>query len=195
MVVSTAVISTARDSVGKGGPALKGWPSLLTSLLLLLVAGCGGGDGKQDSQPLHSAFSLFRSQPDPVPNQLVAVAQQKGTDWASAQQLKGVSRPIWAVPKARELCLIEPLANGAISRTCTSIKVAVTQGLFTASLADPSLPSKGSRREVVGIVRDGVSAVKVITPQAPVARVPVRSGVFILRDNAKASPGRIVLLD
>jgi hypothetical protein len=147
-------------------------------------------------QYLRTSFSLFRAAPTGTPHHLMATFRQpQDLAWDQARRLAGTPDRIWAVPMDRQLCLVEQGSQGSVTRTCTSGANAISHGLFTASLIDPSIPALGYRRTVVGIVPDRVSKVEVRTPGAPRVRVPVRHGTFVLQDDATAAPGRIRLVD
>jgi hypothetical protein len=147
-------------------------------------------------RPLRLNFSIFRSVPTLTPHPLTTTRQPQDVNWSQARRLTGAPTPIWAVPMAQQLCFLELANHGAVTRTCTTIANAISHGLFTVSLIDPSIPAFGFRRTVVGIVRDQVTEVEIETPSANGVRVPVHDdGMFLLQDDATAAPSGIRLID
>jgi hypothetical protein len=151
----------------------------------------------QHVQPLQAGhFTLLQTKPEGLPPRIERALRKPefGMNWRLAQRLSIPARgQFWLVPANGLLCLLAQREFGSVSQGCAETKEVIAHGIFLAFLSShPKRLVYGGHRFIVGVIPDGFHEVTVDTLGSKV-KVPVVRGVFVRRDDARASPDRLIL--
>lgn len=139
-------------------------------------------------------FGLFNSLPEPpsVDGRSVLAKVAPQVDWDLAQLLEAAPRAVWAGVESDGMCLASLESEGA-RHVCSKTKRLLKHGLFLTFLGGRT-GAGIARRQIVGIVPDGVRNVRVISQGAEPVLLPVDGNVFILNDQWPEPPMAVILL-
>ncbi len=158
----------------------------LLTLLLPVLAGCGGGSPGVSGSPvdegsaksLEQRFALLRAPGHPITGFMASRLEGPRRKVLTAHKGSSANGPVWLVADgSRELCLFagDPLAN-----FCAPASIALQRGLTLGIVVDPAEPEK--RVFVLyGVVPDTQTSVQVKVGDGLPRTIRVHRGIFSVR--------------
>jgi hypothetical protein len=171
-------------------------------LALATLSACGSATPGAASGPelartvrsapdLSGRYALLRTTPEAIPATTRRVLRLPiaGLRWDLTQRVPAaVPGAYWLIPARRYICLVAHApATTTVGTVCATTAQATQYGI-----ANTTVNQRTRTRLIVGVAPDG-ARMAIVHTHGDVARVPVRAGIFIVRDATLAPADRVTL--